>query len=181
MTLTSTARLLHLDDPYSELAATPAINIPQQARSHLSADASETVPHDDQRTTLDRGQTALPVVPPVSIPKRTQAQPRFDALQKWEGRVSRIDDSTFTAVLLDNLDPSVEEEAEFDLEEVSRGDLNLVAPGAVFYWSVGYRTEPSGERSRSSVLVFRRLPAWSEKGLHRAADRAKELRDSFGW
>lgn len=163
------------------MIATPAFNIPRQAQALCPTDASEVAPRDDERTAQGHGGAFLPVIPPVPLPERMQAQPRFDALQKWEGQVTEVDDSTFTAVLLDIQEPSVEEEAEFDFEEVSRGDLDLVAPGAVFYWSVGYRTEPSGERSRSSVLVFRRLPAWSKRDVQRAADRVKELRDSFGW
>lgn len=163
------------------MVATPASNIPRQAWTLCPAEASEVAPRDNERTALGHAGVFLPVVPPVLLPERVQTQPRFDALQKWEGQVTEVDDSTFTAVLLDVLEPSVEEEVEFDLEEVSRGDLDLVTPGAVFYWSVGYRTETSGERSRSSVLVFRRLPAWSEADLQKAADRAKELRDRFGW
>lgn len=170
-----------MHDPYVEVVTTSTVNIPRQARSLFSANASETVPDNDQRTALYRIRDPWPVVPPVALPQRSQSQPRFDALQKWQGQVSEVTNSTFTALLLDLLEPSVEEEAEFDLEEVSRGDLDLVEPGAVFYWSVGYRTEPSGERSRSSVLVFRRLPAWTDRDLQRAQDRAKELRDSFEW
>lgn len=181
MTATSTARLLYVDNPYHEIAATPAFDIPQQARSPISADVSETAPHNDQMTALGHDRTYLPVGLPVPLPKRTQAQPLFTALQKWQGTVSQVTDSTFTAMLLDLQDPSVEEVAEFELEEVSQGDLDLVEQGAVFYWSIGYRTEPSGERSRSSVLVFRRLPAWSKKDLLRAAGRAKDIRDHFGW
>ncbi|MXW42843.1 MAG: hypothetical protein F4138_00550 [Acidimicrobiia bacterium] len=163
------------------MAVTPAFDIPPQARSPVSANVSTTAPRNDQMTALGHDRPYLPVGLPVPLPTHTEAQPLFTALQKWQGTVSQVTDSTFSAVLLDLLEPSVEEVAEFDLEEVSRGDLDLIAPGAVFYWSIGYRTEPSGERSRSSVLVFRRLPAWSEKDLQRATDNAKELRNNFGW
>ncbi|MCY3968241.1 MAG: hypothetical protein OXF21_06735 [bacterium] len=181
MTEVTTENLYNADNLYPETVITPVYPIPRQAQFLHGADTSEAMPHSNQTTATGHGQQPLPVVLPVRLPKHTQAQPYFQALQKWQGTVSEVTGSTFTARLLDLTEPSDEEEAEFDLEEVSRGDLDLVAPGAVFYWSVGYRTEPSGERSRSSVLVFRRLPAWNEKDMQRAADRAEELKNHFGW
>jgi hypothetical protein len=100
-----------------------------------------------------------PVVLPAPRPPAPRPQATFDALQKWEGRVVEVLDSAFMAVVTDSSDPANEELVEFDIEEVSPGDQFLVECGSVFYWSIGYRTDPSGERSRSSVLVFRRLPA----------------------
>ena len=181
MTATGTARPLHLENPYHDVAATRAYDIPPQAQSLLAADVSETAPQNDQMTAIGRGRAPLPVGLPIALPRSTQAQPHFHALQKWQGTVSEVTGSTFTARLLDLMEASGEEVAEFDLEEVSVGDHGLVEPGAVFYWSIGYRTEPSGSRSRTSVLVFRRLPAWSDKDLQRADSRASELRNSFGW
>ncbi len=160
---------------------TPAYEIPQQAQLPLSTAAPETIPESVQITTTSRALPRPPVIAPVALPNRTQPQPHFRALQKWQGIVSEVTDETFTAQLLDLFDPSNEEVAEFELEEVSRGDLCLVRPGAVFYWSIGYLTEPSGSRSRTSVLVFRRLPAWSEKDIEQAKSRARELQNSFGW
>ncbi|MAE69669.1 MAG: hypothetical protein CME06_04270 [Gemmatimonadetes bacterium] len=121
------------------------------------------------------------MVPPKKLPERSRIQPSFVALQKWEGRVLEVGDSTFSAVVEDSVRRGVEEEVEFDLEEIGPDDRNLLKPGAIFYWTIGYRTEPSGERSRSSVLVLRRLPAWNEEGLQRARRLAEELRKRFDW
>ncbi len=162
-----------MDQAIYESGMTRMVDIPLEARAVVTADSTEARPRDDE--------ALWPIVAPVRLPENHKAQPRFDALQKWEGRVLEANDSTFTAVVVDAFKEGVEEEAEFDLEEVSPGDLDLVEPGAVFYWSIGYRTEPSGERSRSSVLVFRRLPAWRANDLSRARVRAEELRDRLGW
>lgn len=116
------------------------------------------------------------VVTPVSIPTPTLPQPEFDALQKWEGHVVSVTETDFTATLVDLTQPGIEEEAVLGLSEVTEDDLPLVRPGAVFYWSVGYRVDQSGERSRSSVIWFRRLPAWTEKEIERAQARAAELK-----
>jgi hypothetical protein len=136
---------------------TRVIGVPTQAQTPQPIDTSS--PSSYHNGDVRR----LPLVPPVRVPSPSRPQARFEALQKWEGRVLDVTDSTFTAIVVDGMVSGVEEEVEFDLDEVTPGDLDLVVPGAVFYWSIGYRAEPSGERSRSSVLVFRRLPVWSEK------------------
>lgn len=120
------------------------------------------------------------VVAPVSIPGPSLPQAEFDALQKWEGHVVSVSECEFTATLVDLTQSGVEEEVVLDLSELSEDDLPLVAPGAVFYWSVGYRVEQSGERSRSSVIWFRRLPAWTESDIERATIRASELKAKLG-
>ncbi len=176
MTTTSSAATeLHpTDQAIFDAGITRMVPIPAEARGLRLLETSEARPVQDDGT-------VWPVVAPIRLPASRQAQPRFDALQKWEGRVLEVGDSTFAAVVVDAVEAGVEEEAEFDLEEVSPGDLDLVEPGAIFYWSIGYRTEPSGERSRSSVLVFRRLPAWSAKDLSMARSRADHIRDRLGW
>jgi hypothetical protein len=123
-------------------------------------------------------KTPVPVVPPHPIPEQPPGA-SFQALQKWEGRVLERADTWFSAVLSDLSDGVTEEEAEFDLAEVSTDDHHLVVPGAVFYWNVGYRTEPSGERSRQSVIWFRRLPSWSARDLARLEHRVRSLRDQL--
>lgn len=156
---------------------TPATIRPPQARVALGFGTSGIALLDDELFS----ENAWPVVPPVRLPERRVTQPCFDAHQKWEGRVLDVDTSAFTAIVTDVKGGPDEEEVEFDLEEVSPGDLGLVKPGAIFYWSIGYYTEPSGQRSRSSILVFRRLPAWSTKDLDQARNQAEELRHRLGW
>jgi hypothetical protein len=74
--------------------------------------------------------------------------------------------------LNDELDPnSPEEEAEIPMDEVSAMDLDLVRPGALFYWSIGYRGHASGQRSRESLIRFRRLPRWSMEEVEHAQRR----------
>ncbi len=117
---------------------------------------------------------------PVEVSPTATKQARFVALQKWEGRVTECLDDGFRAVLTDITTAGIEERVEFDLDEVSRDDLPLIVPGAVFYWSVGYRDEPTGERSRSSIIKFRRLPGWSVRDLERITDRVTGMKKRLG-
>ena len=137
---------------------------------------------ENEAAALTSGQAIATarIVRPVVIP-RLPSESRlgvFLALQRWEGVVLDVGQETFTARLADRTSPSrEEEEVEIPLDEVSRSDLNLLSPGAIFYWSIGYLDRPSGQRLRESVIRFRRLPAWSRHELDVARRRAKELRD----
>ena len=99
----------------------------------------------------------------------------------WECAVERVDSSTFTATLKSLRDPEdSEKEAEIPIDEVTPDDLELLEPGAIFYWTMGYDMTPAGTRTRFSLLKFRRLPAWTKKDLQRVNAEADALFEMFG-
>ena len=124
--------------------------------------------------------------PVVFLKQPTSREDSFLSLEKWEGYVLELTDDTFVARLR-NLRKGTpkgkyhEEEAEFLREDVSAPDHALLQEGAIFYWSVGYRIEPSGQRHRESVVTFRRMPVWSERDLRRAQTKGEQLGKSVGW
>ena len=100
----------------------------------------------------------------------------FKTLEQWVCRVVSVsaDERTFCAVG-QSLDPAKTEElGDFTFAEVSDDDRSLIAEGAVFYWSIGYRVEQWGQRSTESAIRFRRLPVWTERELQSARRRAME-------
>jgi hypothetical protein len=99
----------------------------------------------------------------------------FYALQRWEGYVMSVGSDTFVARLVDLAGDLPEEEAEFYVDDVSDGDLELVRPGNVFYWSIGYRISATRQRSRVSLLRFRRLPRWSSRDIERVKAESERL------
>lgn len=119
----------------------------------------------------------LPQVLP-SRPAAEEVQDRFRLLQKWEGTVTACSQQEFTAVLREKGQP--DQEATFDLEEVPEGDRELIVAGAVFHWSIGYR-DRRGQRSRESIIRFRRLPAWTRRELERADQEADEIIAALHW
>jgi len=107
---------------------------------------------------------------------------QFVSLQKWEGVVIEIKDETFLARLKDlTNEKNPEEEAEFPLEELSPEDRELVAPGAIFYWNIGYLDTRSGQRRRESIIRFRRLPAWSKREIENSKHEASRICDFINW
>jgi len=105
----------------------------------------------------------------------------FRSLQKWEGVVLDIQDDVFLARLVDLGGLGPDEEAEIYREEVSRDDLDLLEPGAVFYWNIGYRTSPAGQRTRASEIRFRRLPVWTAEEIEAARIVGDRWFESFDW
>ncbi|GAA1635398.1 hypothetical protein [Actinoplanes couchii] len=109
--------------------------------------------------------TDLPSLQRAAVPKfiRRSGHPRphghFTAHESWEGVVEEIYDTYFVAQVVSDSNPHAPECAEIYRSEVSPSDQELLRVGGVFYWSIGYIDSPSGQRIRSSVIRFRRLPS----------------------
>jgi len=108
-------------------------------------------------------------------------QTRFGVLQKWEGVVSDVGDEAFRARLTDLTGDHPDQEAEIYVDEISPRDRKRIGPGAIFYWYVGYRDEPNGDRERASRIRFRRLPSLDRYEVESAERAARALRDRLGW
>jgi len=119
--------------------------------------------------------------PVVFVPVVPVGHERFIVLQSWEGCVLSVSPDSFVARLVDSKHIRPDEEAEFDVNELTEDDRELLEPGAVFYWSIGYYDKPSGQRIRASEIRFRRLPAWTKEELKEARDHAKRLSEQLGW
>jgi hypothetical protein len=121
------------------------------------------------------------ILPIVRLPVLPSIKEKFNSLQTWEGVVMEVLEDSFFARLVDLTESNPDEEAEFPLEEVSEEDRKLVKPSAVFYWNIGYHDSRSGQRTRASVIRFRRLPAWTSKEIETAKREARDLREIIGW
>lgn len=121
------------------------------------------------------GQTGQPTVKPpvVWVPVIPLTRDSFEVLQRFDGIVLSITNDSFVARLTDKTHSGSDEEAEIPLAEVTRGDRELVKPGAMFYWVIGYRREAYGQISRSSVIRFQRVPPWSDADIERAQKEAE--------
>ncbi|MDP2815251.1 MAG: methyl-accepting chemotaxis protein, partial [Rectinemataceae bacterium] len=103
----------------------------------------------------------------------------FILLQQWEGRVIQVSANDFTAIVADKTNTSNDdEEIVFDIEDVLDEDRELITPGAVFYWSIGY-DDSSGSRRRVSQILFRRLPGLSNREIKEAEKKALEFANVF--
>lgn len=114
------------------------------------------------------------------MPPPRKAPYQFILLQQWEGTVTDIRETEFTAELRDATDPAnPREEAVFDIEEISPSDLSLFVLGSVFRWSIGYRTSSEGQRERVSHFRFVRIPGWRKSAIADMEHQAAALRRRF--
>jgi hypothetical protein len=121
---------------------------------------------------LERVVTSVTWVPSASLDPE-----RFQILGAFDGTILEVRDDYFIARLVNKQDPNdVQEEAEFPFAEIPNADQSLIAKGAMFYWYMGMVKKPHGQQSKSSLIRFRRLPAWDESDIQGAKTRAEFLR-----
>lgn len=100
--------------------------------------------------------------------------------QNWVGHIIELSESEFTAKLIDKLDPTTYEIAQFGIDEVSPGDLGLLKVGALFYWSVGFANQ-NGQVLKQSLIRFKRSIDFSVQEFDTLIDKAKEINASLKW
>ena len=104
----------------------------------------------------------------------------FHALQEWEGYVTEINDTEFTARLTDLTSGATYagEEAHIPLDEISEGDAAKMQVGSIFRWVIGYERK-AGSKKRVSHIVFRDLPAITRTDLRDGQKWADKIMTAF--
>ena len=143
---------------------------------HANAEVSGVV--------TDRGQEPEdlgPLMNVVPIGLRRAPTVALHALQEWEGCVVEINQSEFTARLLDlTADASFEEEeADIPFAEISDDDLDKIRLGSIFRWVIGYERSAAGTKKRVSQIVFRDLPAVTKPDMQAGEAWALKMATAF--
>ena len=104
----------------------------------------------------------------------------FHALQEWEGYVTEINDTEFTARLTDLTAGATYagEEADIPIDEISEADAAKMQVGSIFRWVIGYE-RTAGTKKRVSHIVFRDLPAITKTDLQDGEEWAREIMAAF--
>jgi len=143
---------------------------------------------DDEPTSSDTG-TRLAIDPlPADIEKRLRDNPgdiaSFTALQEWDGYILEVTEDTFRARLIDltnKTDSHVEEEVEISLNELDDESQSRLSVGTLLRWSIGYQRARSGQKTRVSKIIIRRLPVWREEEIQAAKRKALERSQKLEW
>ena len=135
---------------------------------------------------ITEGQQIRPTLVRVrDWPQPAEDLPRtatFHARQEWEGHVVAINETDFTARLVDLTAGGTyeEEEAEIPLEEISDSDAARLKIGSIFRWVIGFKRSALGQKERTSLIVFRDLPAMSRSDEQSGKAWAARIREAFG-
>ena len=114
-------------------------------------------------------------------PQVRQSQPvTLHALQEWEGYVTEINDTEFTARLTDLTAKATYagEEANIPLDEISEADAAKMQLGSIFRWVIGYE-RTAGTKKRVSYIVFRDLPVITKTALRDGEEWARKITAAF--
>lgn len=127
----------------------------------------------------------VPDVKPQALSRPYFGKRSFQAAYQWEGVVEALDEDGFRARLLPfengHVDPSRVEYADFDYGDLAdESDRELVAEGAIFYWTVGRSRNPAGTYTNTSLVRFRRLPPPTPYEMQEANREAAELLADLG-
>jgi hypothetical protein len=144
----------------------------------------DLVPVEISENSSSTANQDIPIIlPQIAVRKPEKFKKdllRFELLQLWEGCVKAIHDDDLVAIISDRTDPTLpDEEVTLDLSDVPPGDLPLVKPGAVFYWSIGYADYPGVPRARQSRIYFRRIAGWTDTELENSKREAHRLAERF--
>lgn len=129
---------------------------------------------------LDDNGYVIPNNRPVYFVESKELNESSVALQKWDGYVVDVNGDSVAVRLINKTNAGYDEHATLLIDDFMSEDKALVAPGAQFYWSVGYRKSPSGQRSKYSLIRFRRLPQWSESDVQEVND-VESLKKELDW
>jgi hypothetical protein len=162
-----------------ELVSDPAVV--QRVRPATFQDA----PGQDQQTRSDLSYAETIKAEPVEIVvpmRRVFPRGTFVPIEQWEGIVLSVEDDSFSARLVNRTNDRIpDEEGQFTFAQLSSPeDCELITPGAIFYFSVGYEESPSRQRRLSAFLRFRRLPAWTKTELAEVEEETSRLAALFG-
>ncbi len=129
-----------------------------------------------RRNNLDSLPLTVQKKAPIAfVPKRRYHPRTFTSLQKWEGYVVEVHEDLFIARITDLDGMHEDEEIEVMFSEISEDDRERIAPGAIFYWHIGYEAE-RGTVKRSSIIRFRRMPRWTQSDIRKAASFHEKIK-----
>ena len=132
----------------------------------------------------ERRQSLPPLVRVREWAQTPEDPPRtvtFHARQEWEGHVVAINETDFTARLVDLTAGGTyeEEEADIPLEEISNRDAARLQVGHIFRWAIGFKRSALGQKERTSLIVFRDLPAMSRTDQQAGRAWATRIQAAF--
>ncbi len=133
-----------------------------------------------RNTQIKKYSNAFSKIPELNIKSKPKYINYITKSQNWIGHIIELRETDFTAKLEDLNNPTTCELAEFELDEVSKGDFEMLSIGALFYWSIGYATQ-NGQRIKQSLLRFKRSYNIKIEEFDNITDDFNSLHKNINW
>jgi hypothetical protein len=149
---------------------------------HVTAETGATPIPATTRFTFFSDGSSLKAPDPLKLRAWKSIPTSAGKTFEWEGLVIDVKESSFTSRLRNIKGAKAEDEeiAVFHLDDISPGDRDLLQPGAIFRWVIGFELR-SGTRQRYSRIVFRRLPALTSRSFEKSKQQLDELIAGIQW
>lgn len=107
----------------------------------------------------------------------------FQRLEERDGVVLEAPDGadTVRVRLVDPRGNEPDQELDVERDQFSPADEDLIEPGAMFYWAIGYVTRRTGRRTLVLAIDFRRLPRHDGGAIVRARATGRNYAEEMGW
>ena len=107
----------------------------------------------------------------------------LNPISEWEGYVESIEENVFLVRMVNIRSKSQlpEDEATFQINELSDYQRQHLEVGAIVRWVIGMERLPSDQRRKVSELHFRRLPPHSNREYRTALTQAEEIINAVTW
>jgi len=143
------------------------------------------VRNDSKDSTVASQKVTNSKVDPRVLHTRNFGKRRLQTLLQWEGVVESVEVSTFECRLVPIVDGRPDqtriEFTKFSFDDLSDDDDHgLVAPGSVFYWTIGRARNAAGTATNVSLVRFRRLPPLTKTHSERAEREAEAMLQALG-
>jgi len=133
--------------------------------------------YEDEFEYLDNIEGDISTIVNYMFAQRTfNLNVRALCLQKWRGIVTDINEDGFKAKLEDLTNGGSYEIGSFKMDFVPIADIEMFKLGAIFYWSIGFRTI-NYTKEKFSEVRFQRLPQISDEDFDIAMDKGNEKYD----
>lgn len=134
----------------------------------------------NERSNVDMRRELFKQVPKYDFIVNQSNKEFFLKVKKWVCTVTSLSEDIFLARADEVGVTGTYEEVEFDINDVSPDDREYLKIGSVFYWTIGYNTR-NGQKTKQSVIRFKRLPQITEKDFDEIYDKAHLLSESINW
>lgn len=172
----TTVRLNFNCDTMEEIPSTRGLPEPFFSKDTIGWDGGLLGEHREESN-----EYPVEVGPLVRMHHMNTPRRRFRLLQQWECVVNEVAEDSVWAEITDLTDRSrADEVVELPLDEFPLADRELLVPGGVFYWAIGYEHTKGGQVRRVSEIRFRRTPKWSKQTVEQLKTKARTMLKQFG-